>query len=133
MQNKFDIIEDFKNGMMIKNLSSKYGVSQYKINEMLIKEGLKNRRVKYKNNDTYFDNIDTHEKAYILGFLIADGCIKLEKRRSGNYSKRICFSNSIDDFEVIEYIHDKICPEVKLLTFHNTKGAINRKPQITLQ
>ncbi len=31
---------------------------------------------KYTINEHYFDNIDTHEKAYILGFLYADGCNK---------------------------------------------------------
>jgi intein-encoded DNA endonuclease-like protein len=34
---------------------------------------------KYKVNETYFDNIDSEEKAYILGLLYADGC---------NYSKK---------------------------------------------
>ena len=133
MQNKLEIINDFKNGMLMKDLALKYKISQYKINNMLFDERLKSHRTKHQNNDNYFDVIDSHEKAYILGFLIADGCIRLEKRKSGNFSKRICFSNSIDDWDVIKYIHDKICPEVKLITYHNTKGAINRKPQVTLQ
>ena len=32
-------------------------------------------------NDTYFDVINTEEKAYLLGFLVADGCCRLEKER----------------------------------------------------
>lgn len=38
----------------------------------------KNRQ--YKINEYYFDNIDTPNKAYILGFLYADGCNSLKKR-----------------------------------------------------
>lgn len=30
---------------------------------------------KYNVNHTYFDNIDTEEKAYWLGFIMADGCV----------------------------------------------------------
>lgn len=45
----------------------------------------------------------------------------------------MCFSNSIDDKEIIELIHDKICPNNALLHIHNTKGAKNRKPQLTVQ
>ena len=26
-------------------------------------------------NENYFDNIDSEEKAYLLGFFLADGCV----------------------------------------------------------
>jgi hypothetical protein len=36
----------------------------------------------YDINETYFDKIDTHEKAYILGMYYADGCNKPYKNES---------------------------------------------------
>lgn len=36
-------------------------------------------RKKYNINEHFFDKIDSAEKAYILGFFIADGCIKSKK------------------------------------------------------
>lgn len=37
--------------------------------------GVTNPARKYKYNDDFFENIDTEEKAYWLGFIYADGCI----------------------------------------------------------
>ena len=59
-----------------------------------------------KINEEFFDNIDSEEKAYLLGFFIADGCMqKEEKKRNGeiySYSYRFTLNNSIDDLEIIE-------------------------------
>jgi len=38
---------------------------------------------KYNLNDEYFENIDTEEKAYWLGFLYADGYVRIKDGRSG--------------------------------------------------
>lgn len=35
---------------------------------------------KYSLDETYFDNIDTSEKAYWLGFIAADGCVQNNER-----------------------------------------------------
>ena len=40
------------------------------------------------NNTTYFDKIDTIEKTYWLGFILADGCI-IWNQQQGNYSLAI--------------------------------------------
>lgn len=101
-----------------------HGKSQKEIGEYL---GIPSQRVcdcfKYYNiqfinrkfyvEDNYFDNINSEDKAYILGFLVADGAIIEEKRKTKS-TWRIRFSNSIRDKEIIELIHDKICPEATL-------------------
>ena len=38
---------------------------------------------KYQVNENYFNKINTEEKAYWLGFLYADGSVRLHKERSG--------------------------------------------------
>ncbi len=85
-------------------------------------------------NDTFFDNIDSEEKAYILGYLIADGCVKEEIRKKNN-SYRIAFSQAIQDEETIKLIHSLICPEAKLVYIDNSKYPTKRckQNQINLQ
>lgn len=54
-----------------------FGVTKTGISTMFKREGLKargpNANRKYKVNENYFDVIDTPNKAYVLGFLYADG------------------------------------------------------------
>ena len=38
---------------------------------------------KYTVNENYFENIDNEEKAYWLGFLYADGYVRMKDGRSG--------------------------------------------------
>lgn len=50
-------------------------------------------------NDKFFDTIDCEEKAYLLGFFIADGCINIPKNRSlGRFS----INQSEDDKEIVK-------------------------------
>ena len=134
--NEQEVVELYKT-KSIKDIAEKVNTYPYKISLILKKNGIKPKS-KFKGwkkiNDEFLDIIDTEEKAYILGFFIADGSIKeeLDKRDNGK-RYRLSFSNSIDDKEIIELIHEKICPENKIQYFHNTKDGSNRKPQLTLQ
>lgn len=102
---------------------------------------IKTRNIKVKRkgqrpivNDKYFNNIDSENKAYILGFFLADGTISSEKRKKNSpYSNRIGFNNSIDDLEIIEKIRDEISPDSNIQTHQYNRGALNRKPQATLR
>lgn len=90
---------------------------------------------KVKCIDSYFDKIDTEKKAYLLGFLIADGCISIDYKddmtRKPIY--RIYFNNSIDDIEILNHYRLEICPE-KIIHFRDVKqGAKNRKTQANLR
>ena len=49
-------------------------------------------RRKYYLNETFFDNIDTQDKAYILGFFYADGYNYENQWRLLLFSKHICDS-----------------------------------------
>ncbi len=40
------------------------------------------KREKLYFNESYFESIDTEDKAYFLGFIAADGCIRYEQKRS---------------------------------------------------
>jgi hypothetical protein len=52
--------------------------STRKIYDIIIRNGrehLKSNKKTYSLNENYFENIDTEDKAYWLGFLYADGCV----------------------------------------------------------
>jgi hypothetical protein len=83
-------------------------------------------------NHNYFTNVDTEVKAYILGYIIADGCIRINKRKN-SYSKRLTFCSSIKDEEIINLIRNQISSQSKITKIHNTKGAKNRLPQLVLR
>ena len=74
--------EDIKKLYLEENISSSriakiFGVKRHQINYILTKNGIaktvSEARRKYKINEHYFDTIDTPNKAYVLGFLYADG------------------------------------------------------------
>ena len=84
------MIKEYLTGVSLAALSRKYNISTYRLKNLFIKEGIhirsrseqnkyspQNQR-KYFINDNYFDNIDTCEKAYFLGFLAADGCVQAD-------------------------------------------------------
>ena len=64
-------------------------------------------RRQYKINEHYFDCVDTPNKAYILGFLYADGC---------NFPKKSTISMSLEegDREILELIRKEIGVEKEL-------------------
>lgn len=108
------------------------GIPKQRISELFKQFGITFVRRTMPINDKFFDTIDSEEKAYILGFLVADGCVREEKRKNG-ISYRIAFNNSIDDKEAIELIHSLICPKAKLLIKNSSTETIKRKDSYILQ
>lgn len=99
MKNKFKdfdktlIIKDYQNKVSLKDLKKKYNISVAMIYKILDKFEIprKGNCRKYFFKETYFDIIDTEEKAYFLGFLYADG---------NNYSPTGCIQLKIQENDV---------------------------------
>lgn len=131
------IAEDFKNGLQFPEIAKKYEISKGSVSRIINEKDLKAKGYCQKKwvNDHYFDDIDSEEKAYLLGFLIADGCIReeIDCRNTKYKSTRICFSNSEDDKEILDIIHSRICPNHKMIYSHNNRGVKIRKPQYMIQ
>lgn len=71
--------ETYCNGHSMERVCEIYQISYGKLHSLFERYGLKTRSRsksirKYDICETYFDSIDTPNKAYILGFLYADGC-----------------------------------------------------------
>lgn len=109
------------------------GIPKQRISDLFKQFGIKFVRRTMPINDFYFDEIDSEDKAYLLGFLIADGCIREEKRKNGNISYRICFSNSVEDKEAIELLHSQICSKASLTIDNQSTTHTTRKDRYTLQ
>lgn len=76
------IIELYKSNISTVKIGKEFNVSHKTIAKVLEKNGIPRTGVsrrKYNVNENYFDNIDTVNKAYILGFLYADGYNSLSK------------------------------------------------------
>ncbi len=80
------IIDEYENGVNNKELCQKYNKSRSYVQKVLVRHGIKLRNgsdvtKKYNVNENYFNNIDSDDKAYILGLLYSDGNV------SGNVVK----------------------------------------------
>lgn len=126
-----EAIKMMKNGKSQIEMSKIFGIPSQRISDCFKYYNIKFDRRNLIINDCYFDIIDNEEKAYLLGFLVADGCCRLEKRKT-HFSKRISFNNTIDDKEAIEALHNNICPKSSLLIKNYTFNR-RKKPQYTLQ
>ena len=118
-------------GKSQKEIGEEFGIPAQRISECFKYHNIKFVKRSFYVNDYYFDKIESEDKAYVLGFLVADGCVKREARKNG-YSYRISFNNSIDDKEAIDLIHSKICPDAKIVISKNLHNR-RKKPQYTLQ
>lgn len=65
---------------------------------------------KYKLNENYFDVIDTYNKAYFLGFIVADGCVY-----KNNYENRLVLSISSKDDEILKALLSDMDSDYKIL------------------
>jgi hypothetical protein len=78
-------------------------------------------RILNKQED-FFTNIDSEIKAYLLGFIAADGYV--------NKEGRLAVGVSITDKYLPKLLQKFISPDTNLMYKKYTKGAINRKEQV---
>lgn len=90
---ELSICERYKAGESIPKLSREFKLSRYAVWSTLKRNGVPRRPISetlrmirgYPLDESYFEKIDTAEKAYWLGFLCADGYL----RRDGRWSLRV--------------------------------------------
>ncbi len=86
MEQAQSIVADYKAGVTLNQLAAKYHRRNTVIRRTLTENGVRilgmgEGAKKHTLNETYFDVIDTVEKAYVLGFIYADGCVYLPPKR----------------------------------------------------
>lgn len=133
-EEKNNICLDYQNGLSEKKVGEKYNTYPRTIRKILKEKGVTIRNQtetsrKHKLNEMYFDNLNSPNKAYILGFLYADGNVGKKK-----YS--ISLSLQENDIAILEAIKQEIESEAPLyyrkFEKYNDKYGINTRNQWAL-
>jgi intein/homing endonuclease len=106
---KINIVNDYiSNVQPLSCLCSKYNLSQPTISKILKEYNVpiytKQQLYSIGLNEDIFSIIDTEEKAYFLGLLLADGCVFYNKRNQ-NASPKIILQLSTTDSYMVENFH----------------------------
>lgn len=81
--NESDVLETYKNNQSLRVTAKEFQTSVQPILRILNKYNItKNSSRKYTCNFDFFEKIDNEEKAYWLGFLYADGYVRVRKSSS---------------------------------------------------
>lgn len=75
-EQEIEVFNERQTGIRRKDILDKWGISDRHYKDIILKfGGLMCKKNVFKFNEDYFENIDTEDKAYFLGFIVADGCI----------------------------------------------------------
>ena len=98
------IINSYQNNMSLREIEKQYGAIRSTVSKFLEQKGIKttkgNHYRKYFHDENFFEDINTEEKAYWLGFMYADGYIVNNKNRYGEDDFGITVA--IDSLDIIE-------------------------------
>lgn len=99
-----NVILLFNEGLTYNDISKSLNIPQYTVRYILKKGGLSrrvsnNKSRKYTLNENFFKDINTETKAYLLGFLMADGSIDEER----NTLRLMC-----GDLEVVTLLQNSL-------------------------
>jgi hypothetical protein len=119
---------DYTIGMSMVEVGLKYGKSAGSICNLFKRRGLETRgsgKRKHSMNELFFEKIDNEQKAYILGFIFADGHVG---------EKVVAFKIKKNDVDILEKINAAIESKYPItgneylsLRFYSPKMAANLK------
>lgn len=129
------IIGEYINGKEIKDLSKEYKISRQGISYQLNKRGIDIRPYKPHRKDTslnedYFEVLDTPEKMYLVGFLMADGSIATTAKHQKR-PNRVHINISLVDKELLEFIKKETNTSQKIVEYI-PKGTYSINPMCRL-
>jgi hypothetical protein len=123
--NQDDVLEQYELLKNIHKVAEYFNVSITPIKKILKLNGVDVTNRRYEVNHNYFDEIDTEEKAYWLGFLYADGYVR--KRKNGG---SLTLKLSIKDEKHLLMFKKHI--ESKHKIFHSESKVKTKKGNISL-
>jgi intein/homing endonuclease len=127
-EQKQSIIDRYTSGESTKTIADSSGASRSNILYFLKRNGVKLRPKSkwniYTYDKTFFDKIDTEEKAYVLGFLYADGCV---------YQKtyRVSVEISSRDIDILNKIRAALKSDAKFTYFYRKNKKEENKEYTT--
>lgn len=140
LNQELEIISKRKEGHSLKEIMNEYGIKNAKTIYDIIQRNGRDKLIankKYNVNEEFFTIIDTEEKAYWLGFLYADGYVRMKYNRSGELRLKLglkdrnhieLFTKSINSSHKIKDIISSVTvkgikhiSECSTLSIYNTK------------
>lgn len=107
--NNESVKNDYLNGMYCEDIAKKYNMEIHTIYTILDKYGIKRKTGKHSScKEDYFIQIDSPNKAYLLGFITADGSI------IGEYSSNCAIEVHNEDRALIEFAKAEINPNATI-------------------
>ncbi len=103
-----------KDGMSQAKIAPKYGVCQMTVANILKRNGIKSRERKYPLDEHIFDNFDSEEKLYYLGFFLADG-------HHNEDTGRLTITLSVVDQEILEKFNEWIYKGQREIRVHHSQ------------
>jgi intein-encoded DNA endonuclease-like protein len=108
------VIERYNQLKNLKKVAKSFNVSLRPIVRILKKNNIELTNRRYDVNHSFFEVIDTEEKAYWLGFLYADGCVR--KTKSGS---QVVLKLTIKDEEHLVMFKNNVESEHKISYYEN--------------
>ena len=115
-----DIVDQHLKNISLDTIAKQYGCSQPVIGNVVKNLGYTPNCRRSNLNENFFDIIDTEEKAYWLGYLAADGTIRVREKEISKDGKQLSRGNSIHlklsttDEDHLKKLRDVICPNSEL-------------------
>lgn len=145
-----EIIEKYLAKNKNNDICKEYNISRYTLSKILKKNNIPFKQIQHFLDENFFENIDTEEKAYWLGFLYADGYVRKRKNSSRSEKTELKLKLSTKDKSHLEKfkisiksnsnIHDGIDKNIEYsyIGIYNKKivddlilhGCVNRKSLI---
>lgn len=125
-----EIVSLYSDGLSGLEISNKFGLDKGYVYSIISNAGItrnsSDARRKFKIDDSIFENIDTQEKAYWLGFLYADGYNNTDSR-----SVTLCLN--IKDIDILEKFSNFLKTDKKIrLNSSNSKKVVIENKKISL-
>ena len=114
-----NIINRYNQGESLHKISKTTGADWHWLERQFQQRNIEIRRQMRLRTD-YFDEINSPNKAYILGFIYADGCNEIDEER-----KRYCLSISVEktDIDVLQQIQNELNHTKNLTLKTNNHGT----------
>lgn len=147
-EEELEILRRRNSGEKRKDLIKEYGISDRHYQKVIIENGgrLNERTQKFNFNEDYFENIDTEDKAYFLGFIVADGCINNKTLNISQkepdilykFKKYINFEGKVRkdknrNIHTVNLYSEKIISDLYKLGIYSNKTMIVKYPEIPKQ
>lgn len=108
-EQKQECIDYYLDNHLLKETAAKFNISKYHLRRLFKEAGVEITRGDYDIDLTYFENIDSADKAYWLGLFYADGYISEYKKRGDKIVTEYKFSIALsgdDGYLVDQYKED---------------------------